>query len=76
MTLKQHKMILDWMRKIHQLEYAHRYESIFYSNAEKWIGISAFVITTLVAFSYRLPNVESDFYQELPFFMKHSFGSS
>lgn len=73
MTEKQHKMVLDWMRKIHQLEYAHRYESIIYSKAEKWIGISAFVITTLVAFSYRLPNVESEVYQNLPFFLKHNF---
>ncbi|MBK6993367.1 MAG: hypothetical protein IPH31_00010 [Lewinellaceae bacterium] len=68
MTEKQYKMVLDWMRKIHQLEYAHRYESIFYANAEKWIGISAFVITTLVAFSFRIPNVEPQLYQELPFF--------
>lgn len=73
MSEKQYKMILDWMRKIHQLEYAHRFESILYSRAEKWIGISAFVITTLVAFSYRFPNVETTFYEQLPFFLKHSF---
>jgi hypothetical protein len=73
MTEKQYKMILDWMRKIHQLEYAHRFESILYSRAEKWIGISAFVVTTLVAFSYRFPNVETSIYEKLPFFLKHNF---
>ena len=73
MTDKQYKMVLDWMRKIHQLEYAHRFESIFFAKTEKWIGISAFVITTLVAFSYRFPNVEPDVYDSLPFFLKHNY---
>lgn len=73
MNEKKRKMVLDWMRKIHQLEYAHRYQSLYYVNAEKWLGISAFVITTLVAFSYRFPSVEDDFYQKLPFFLKHNF---
>lgn len=73
MTDKQHKMILDWMRKIHQMEYAHRFESIFYTKTEKWIGISAFVITTLIAFSYRFPNVDSVFFENLPFFLKHNY---
>ena len=31
MTDEQRKMLLDWMRKVHQLEYAHRFESI------KWV---------------------------------------
>jgi hypothetical protein len=70
---KQSKMILDWMRKIHQLEYAHRYESIFYSKSEKIIGISAFVITTLVAFSYQLPRVEQICFNRLPFFLKQDY---
>jgi len=73
MESKQYKMTLDWMRKIHQLEYAHRFESIYYSKFEKWIGISAFIITTLVAFSYRFPTVETEFYNYLPFFCKHSY---
>ena len=51
MTDKKEKMILDWMRKVHQLEYAHRYQSLYYVNAERWLGISAFVITTFIAFS-------------------------
>lgn len=66
-------MILDWMRKIHQLEYAHRYQSIYYSTAEKVIGISAFVIATLVAFSYRFPSVEKDTFDNLPFFLKQNY---
>jgi len=73
MTEKKEKMILDWMRKIHQLEYAHRYHSLYYVNAERWLGISAFVITTLVAFSYRFPKVEPDTFEKLPFFLKQEF---
>jgi hypothetical protein len=73
MSEKQRKMILDWMRKIHQLEYAHRFESLYWSNKEKWVGISAFVITTLIAFSYRFPTLENKAYEALPFFLKHSF---
>lgn len=63
------RMLLDWMRKIHQLEYAHCYQSIFWSSFEKWIGISAFVISTIVAFSYRFPKLEIPWIQDylLPF---------
>jgi hypothetical protein len=73
MTEKKYKMILDWMRKIHQMEYAHRYQSIFYVKADKWLGISAFVITTLVAFSYRFPPVDPALFQKIPLFLKQSF---
>ena len=66
-------MILDWMRKIHQLEYAHRYQSLDWSFREKAIGITAFVISTLIAFSYRFPTVEIDTFNKLPFFVKQSF---
>lgn len=48
-------MLLDWMRKIHQLEYAHCFQSLYYSKVEKCIGISAFVLSTAVAFTYRFP---------------------
>ena len=63
------RMLLDWMRKIHQLEYAHCYQSIFWSTFEKWIGITAFIISTIVAFSYRFPKLEIPWVQDylLPF---------
>lgn len=63
------RMLLDWMRKIHQLEYAHCYQSIFWSTFEKWIGITAFIISTIVAFSYRFPKLEIPWIQDylLPF---------
>lgn len=73
MNEAQNKMILDWMRKIHQLEYAHRFESLYWSNIEKRVGFSAFVITTLIAFSYRFPTLETKSFEALPFFLKHSF---
>ena len=51
-TDKQKRVLLDWMRKIHQLEYAHRFESLKWANAHKWIGISAFVLSLIIAFWY------------------------
>jgi len=73
MTEERKKMILDWMRKVHQLEYAHRYQSINYVKIERCLGISAFVITTLIAFSYRFPKVGPETFQRLPFVVKHEF---
>jgi hypothetical protein len=52
---KSELLLLDWMRKIHQLEYAHCFQSLFYTKLEKWIGISSFVLTTTIAFTYRFP---------------------
>jgi hypothetical protein len=69
MDEKLRRMLFDWMRKIHQLEYAHCYQSIFWANLEKWIGISAFIISTIVAFLYRFPKLEIAWFQDylLPF---------
>ncbi|MDT7827667.1 SLATT domain-containing protein [Pricia sp. S334] len=71
MNEKLRRMLLDWMRKIHQLEYAHCYQSIFWANFEKWIGIGAFVISTIVAFSYRFPQIDIPWIQDilLPFIL-------
>lgn len=52
---EQKLMILDWMRKVHQLEYAHRYESIKWSKRHTRIGYPAFIISILIAFSFRFP---------------------
>jgi hypothetical protein len=52
---KNELMLLDWMRKIHQLEYAHCFQSLAYSKLERRIGIWAFILTTIVAFTYRFP---------------------
>ncbi len=73
MTEEKRKMILDWMRKIHQLEYAHIYQSIYWSKYEKIVGISAFTLTTLIACSYRFPGLEPATFKELPFILRHEF---
>lgn len=70
---EKRKMLLDWMRKIHQLEYAHCYQSIYYSKLEKYIGISAFLISTLVAFSYRFPDIENEFFNTYLFLLKKTY---
>lgn len=64
-------MLLDWMRKIHQLEYAHCFQSIYYSTIEKFTGLSAFVLSTLAAFSYRFPFIHEEVVKSyiLPFIL-------
>ena len=61
---KSELLLLDWMRKIHQLEYAHCFQSLFYSKLEKFIGITSFVLTTTVAFTYRFPFIEYPWVKE------------
>jgi hypothetical protein len=70
MNERQRKMLLDWMRKIHQLEYAHRFESLQWIVRHKWIGISAFVLSTIIAFSFRFPEIDAATYERLPFFLR------
>ena len=75
MTDEQRKMILDWMRKIHQLEYAHRFESLKWSRRNKILGISAFIISIIITFSYRFrefglrSNDDTPFYLDLNFYV-------
>jgi hypothetical protein len=57
-------VLLDWMRKIHQLEYAHCFQSISYSTIERRIGILAFVLSTIVAFTYRFPFINHPWVKE------------
>ena len=48
MNKKQQEVLLDWMRKIHQLEYAHRYESM---DLNKWnyrLGIPALLLGAII----------------------------
>ncbi|WP_298363638.1 SLATT domain-containing protein [uncultured Lutibacter sp.] len=73
MNKDQRKMLLDWMRKVHQLEYAHRFESIKWVKVHRWIGYGAFVLSTIIAFSFRFPEVEVETYKKLPFFLKQNF---
>ncbi|MPT34733.1 MAG: SLATT domain-containing protein [Flavobacterium sp.] len=61
---KSELLLLDWMRKIHQLEYAHCFQSLFYTKLEKWIGISSFILTTTVAFTYRFPFINYPWVKE------------
>jgi hypothetical protein len=43
------KLILDWMRKIHTMEYANRFQSITWKKTNLWLGIPALVIGILIA---------------------------
>lgn len=55
---KKELMLLDWMRKVHQLEYAHCFQSISFSKLERRTGILAFILSTIVAFTYRFPFID------------------
>lgn len=61
---KSELLLLDWMRKIHQLEYAHCYQSIFYTKLEKRIGLLSFFLTTTIAFTYRFPFINYPWIKE------------
>ncbi|WP_324023649.1 SLATT domain-containing protein [Maribacter sp. BPC-D8] len=73
MNESQKKMLLDWMRKVHQLEYAHRFESIKWVKVHRWIGYGAFVLSIIIAFSFRFPEVDIKTFDNLPFFLKQNF---
>lgn len=70
---KKKTMLLDWMRKIHQLEYAHCYQSEYYRKIEKKIGILAFVLSTMVAFSYKFPSIENEWFNTYLFFLNKEY---
>jgi len=72
MNEQQKNMLLDWMRKVHQLEYAHRYESLFWGKVHFWVGLSAFALSLFIAFSFRFPSVEPEEYEKLIWIFKHS----
>lgn len=72
MTEEQNKMLLDWMRKVHQLEYAHRFESVFWGQVHFWVGLSAFALSLFIAFSFRFPSVDQETYENLNWILKHS----
>jgi hypothetical protein len=73
MNDEQKKMLLDWMRKVHQLEYAHRYESLDWTKKHQLTGWSAFIISTIIALTFRLPGIEPNTLESLPFFLKQDF---
>lgn len=73
MNEDQRLMLLDWMRKVHQLEYAHRFESLFWGRVRYWTGISAFVISTLIAFSFRFQHTEIEFLELIRRVLQHPY---
>jgi hypothetical protein len=73
MNIKQEKMILDWMRKVHQLEYAHRYQSLRWNQWHKFLGITSFALAALIAFSKQLPSLEKEAFDKLFFVFKSDF---
>lgn len=73
MNEKQKLMLLDWMRKIHQMEYAHRYESLKWNNWHSYLGVPSFLIATGIALTYKLPKVDEKTFESLPFLIRQEF---
>jgi uncharacterized membrane protein YgaE (UPF0421/DUF939 family) len=46
---KQQLLLLDWMRKIHQNEYAHRFQSTSWSNVHYLLGVTSLLGGTIIA---------------------------
>jgi hypothetical protein len=70
---KKRLMVLDWTRKVHQLEYAHCYESMLYANLNNVIGILTLIITSTVAATYQFPGLSLKDYQNLPAILKQDY---
>lgn len=49
MTDNQKKLVLDWMRKVHTLEHAHRQEGISWGKVNNWLGIPSLIVAALIA---------------------------
>jgi hypothetical protein len=48
MKENKRKLLLDWMRKIHTLEHAHRLESIKWDKVNNLLGIPSLIIAALI----------------------------
>jgi hypothetical protein len=71
MKESQKKLALDWMRKVHQLEYAHRFESIFWARLNRPVELIAMAFATVVAFSYQFPAISPKELAALPLILHH-----
>jgi hypothetical protein len=54
-TNEQKRLVLDWMRKIHTLEYAHRYASIDKDKLNYKLGLPATIISGLIGVQIASP---------------------
>lgn len=48
MNSQKKKVVLDWMRKIHILEHAHRLESIKWKKWNNKLGVPSLIVATLI----------------------------
>ncbi|PKA99229.1 hypothetical protein B0O79_2933 [Flavobacteriaceae bacterium MAR_2009_75] len=71
MNLEETSLILDWRRKIHQMEYANRYQSMYWSYLNLSLGLSAFFLSLFIAFSFKFPEVSIEEYDKLCWICKH-----
>lgn len=53
----QRNLVLDWMRKIHKMEWAHRYESKKWQRINLLLGISSLILATIITAISTIPGV-------------------
>lgn len=70
---KRELMLLDWTRKVHQLEYAHYFESTMYSWIYTILSISIIAITSVIASSYTFPEISTEDYNNLYLIFRQEF---
>jgi hypothetical protein len=52
---KRQRLLLDWTRKIHTLEYAHRYASMAKERLNLWLGIPAVITSAAIGAQVSTP---------------------
>lgn len=58
MKSSQLTLLLDWMRKVHKLEWAHRYESITWKHINLSMGIVSVTMATVISAMPSIPGIE------------------
>ena len=53
----QRNLILDWMRKIHKMEWAHRFESKRWKNINLWLGITSLILAIIISAISTIPDI-------------------
>ena len=56
MEINQKKVVIDWMRKIHTLEYGHRFQSLRWTRINFWLGFPSLILATVIGTVSAIPN--------------------
>lgn len=63
MNESQMELVLDWMRKIHRMEWAHRFEAKRWKIANLVLGIASIILATMIAGIPTVPGISPEIQQ-------------